>query len=44
MRVILLALSMEIDPLNIATNLVKADVIEAFETCTVDGADSVVRH
>ena len=35
---------MEVDPTDIATDLVKADVVESLKGCTVDLAHSVVRN
>ena len=35
---------MKIDPANFALELIETDVVESFETCTSDGADSMIGH
>ena len=41
---LLLALSMEVDAFNAARHLIKADIVEALETCAAYCPDSVIRH
>lgn len=40
---LLLALSMKVDAFDAARDLIERDVVEAFEACSTDSLDSVVR-
>ena len=41
---LLLTFAVEIDSTNLSFQLVKADVVETLKTCSIDCAQSVVRH
>ena len=44
MRHLLLAVRVEVDPINCAQYLVEANVVESFKTCAIDLAHTIIRH